>query len=124
MVDSFLNEYLTKYVFDTDWESIKSKIMQTDFAKIASKKDSFVIRRIEPFVNMLYEQGLVVEDVKGEDIIKLIEDLFDPSTNGFESVIYNSEFSEKILNIQKKFQTIDLQLWCEGPVLMKKLIKV
>jgi len=55
------------------------------------------------------------------DIIEFINFLFEPKNNGFNSIKYDGNYTAKIYKNYTDFNTENLQTWCGGPVLMKKI---
>jgi len=123
-VSNFLNLYLGSY--DDDWGHIQDEILKIKEPsdRISNiKKDPYDDDFVGIFLESLYEyKGYdSTRQIKPQDIIDTIEDLFEPKRNGFEKVEYIHNYNETMQWFFDVYNTENLQLWCEGPVLLRKI---
>ncbi len=143
IVDNFLRSWINDYD-SKSWEKIKKEILKKDIRENINNQDSSYFNTYAKdkklfFETMMYkkehdefgyeyeydnykfyEKFIKIVEPTPEKIIEHIEWLFDPERSGFNSIKYDSNFSK---NMNKFFDDYseNLQIWCEGPVLLKKV---
>lgn len=140
LTNYFLADWVNYNSDNESWDSIKNKILNTnilekieiliDKNKTLSFKLFFnaliqyeKLGKYEKIINLDRSVDDICKDMKNKNItpsniIEFIEYLFDPKLNKFKYFKYD-------YNFDKKFNKIDMedtpQIWCDGPVLLKRI---
>lgn len=61
-----------------------------------------------------------ISTIDWNKVVDFIEELFKPKQFGFHSITYDTKFKRNIRKYFKDYSSEKLQVWCEGPVLLKK----
>jgi len=141
LTNNFLSDWIKYKSGNEHWDSIKNKIMSKNILETFDKMAHLI--GVNDFFNMMisyYQTGNfsdckrlsiteIYDFIKSIDItpikiINFIEFMFDPKLNKFKSVKYNNNF-DKVFNkyceehCEGHYDYI--QIWCEGPVLLKRI---
>jgi len=140
LVGNFLNGIDWRIKNETNWLKIKGHIRKFIVDKLYNTIFENNIEYINVFFSMYYEydkNGIINFDyeIKSEEILKeyinnltnwekitdFIEEIFKPERFSFESLIYNDNFSSKMYDLFDYRATDSIQIWCGGPVIIKKM---
>jgi len=140
------HQWSTDYNGQESWSKLKEKILNINVKEKIEKYfptendfkgyiyDFFIRLRYWMNKNKLGFSGdyndlfsdKIIEESKlytAEDIVNYIEFQFDPNVRGFNWIKYDKNFNK---NIKQQLDKLDqdnregIQIWCEGPVLLKK----
>lgn len=123
------------YKYKDDWKTIQNKINKINLNEVNDFEsfdidDNKILFKVFNNINdwsadfnydymdfmMLQEY---INNTTNEKIIEYIDWLFDPKNNDFKLIKYDKNFSKHMNNFTANDE--DLQIYCEGPVLLKKV---
>ena len=77
----------------------------------------FIFNKSEEYKEKLVEY---IENVDNNKIIEYIEYLFDPEIHDIHHIKMDDNFGKSMYEFMIT-DSVSLQIWCDGPVLLKKL---
>jgi hypothetical protein len=127
MTHNLLNRIFEYSSKEHDWEYIKKQIYNTNEIEWLELWDYLILYDENGFSSKFadYFEIALNSDYgymfTAENIIEFIEHTFDPDVNGFKMMINDEDFYFKFQNYFDDLHEDHIQVWFEGPALLKKI---